>query len=44
MATTKKYNKLCSNFKNTLQRHGIQLEDDIFELAPTDKHEYFENI
>lgn len=51
MIVTKKYNELCKKFKNKLQTFEVQYEhehddddDDLFELIPTDKHEYFESL
>lgn len=46
MTVTKKYNEMCNKYKNKLQPFGVQCEqehDDLVEIVPTDKHEYFEN-
>lgn len=48
MTVTKKYNEICNKFKNKLQNFEVQCEqehdDEIIELVPTDKHDYFENL
>ncbi|XP_050421172.1 dynein regulatory complex subunit 4-like [Adelges cooleyi] len=44
MIVTKKYNHICKRFKSKLKSHGLPHDEEMYELVPAEKYEYFESV